>query len=274
MADTESRFARMSRRAAITGAAHLLEPIQGKATLPKSPVVSIKGSVAAPPASYELAGFLSYRVCPRRYYYDFIKELSPAAGLHPAALVEGAVMRELFVPYGQGTGEPPAEVEKVLASLGPAFKDSVPHLRAYADQLRGNGRRWLGTNRAAMGKPFDIECVGVPLHVTPHRTTKSSNGSVVKLEFVRIKPSGKWSRQHKVLKWVLKYLAEAYPRHSFQGRIFDLSTGTEESVSPYGRLPDDFFLVPIAQGLAASKFEAKPNSWECPKCRHFLHCPA
>lgn len=260
--------------AAITGAAHLLERVQGKAILPKSPVVSTVGSVAAPPASFELSGFLSYRVCPRRYYYDFIKELSPSAGLHPTALVESAVMRELFVPYGQEPGEPPAEVEKVLASLGHAFNDSVPHLRAYADQLRGFGRGWLGTKRAAMGKPFDIECSGVPLHITPHRTSKSQSGLVVKLEFVRIKPSGKWSRQHKVLRWVLKYLAEGYPRYSFQGSIFDLSTGTEESVAPYGRLPDDFFLVPIAQALAAGKFEAKPSSWECPKCRHFLHCPA
>ena len=260
--------------AAITGAAHLLERVRGSATLPKPQVVSTTGSAAVTLASFELSGFLSYRVCPRRYYYDFIKELSPAAGLHPTALVESAVMRELFVSYGQEPGEPPAEVEKVLASLGHDFNDSVPHLRAYADQLRGFGRKWLGTKRAAMGKPFDIKCAGVPLHLTPHRTTKSQSGLVVKLEFVRIKPSGKWSRQHKVLKWVLKYLAEAYPRHSFQGSIFDLSTGTEESVSPYGRLPDDFFLVSIARALAAGKFEAKPSSWECPKCRHFLYCPA
>jgi hypothetical protein len=97
---------------------------------------------------------------------------------------------------------------------------------------------------------------------------------MVKIEFVRVKPSGKLSRQHKTLKWVLKYMAEAYPRYSFQGSIFVLSTATEESVSPYGRLPDDFFLVPIAQALMAGDFEAKPNPWECPKCRHFLHCPA
>lgn len=260
--------------AAITGAAHLLDRVQGRATLPILPVAPAGGGSVAPPAAYELTGFLSYRVCPRRYYYDFVKELSPAAGLHPAALVEGAVMRELFVPYSEEPGEPPAEVEKVLASLSSAFKDSVPHLRAYADQLRGFGREWLGNNRAAMAKPIDIECAGIPLHVTPHRITKTNSGLVVKLEFVRIKPSGIWSRQHKVLKWVLKYLAEAYPRYSFQGSIFVLSTGAEESVSPYGRLPDDFFLVPIAEALMAGNFEAKPNPWECPKCRHFLHCPA
>ena len=213
-------------------------------------------------------------MCPRRYYYDFIKELSPAAGLHPAALIEGAVMRELFAPYGEEPGEPPAEVERVLASLGAAFKDSVPHLRAYADQLRGFGRAWLGTKRAAMAKPFDIECAGIPLHVTPHRVTKSQSGLEVKIAFVRIKPSGILSRQHKILKWVLKYLTEAYPRYSFQGSIFVLSTGTEESVSPYGRLPDNFFLVPIAQALMAGNFEARPSQYECPKCRHFLHCPA
>ncbi len=259
--------------AAITGAAHLLERVQGRTTLPKVKAMPASGYPAAPPAVYELAGFFSYRVCPRRYYYDFIKELSPAAGLHPAALVEGAVMRELFAPYGEEPGEPPAELEKVLASLGPAFKDSVPHLRAYADQLRGFGRAWLGTKRAAMAKPFEIECAGIPLYVTPHRITKSHSG-LVKLEFVRIKPSGKWSRQQKILKWVLKYLTEAYPRYSFQGSIFVLSTGTEESVFPYRRLPDDFFLVPIAQALMAGNFEAKPNHWECPKCRHFLHCPA
>lgn len=181
-------------------------------------------------------------------------------------------MRELFAPYGEEPGAPPLEVEKVLASLGPAFKESVPHLRAYADQLLTFGRSWLGAQRAMMAKPFDVKCAGIPLHVSPHRITKS--GSVVKIEFVRAKPSGKLSRQHKTLKWVLKYLAEAYPNYSFQGSIFVLSTGTEESVSPYGRLPADFFLVPIAQALMAGNFEARLNPWECPKCRHFLHCPA
>lgn len=260
--------------AAITGAAHLLERTQGKATASKTPEPPSGSNPISPPVAYELTGFLSYRVCPRRYYYDFIKELSPAVGLHPASLIEGAVMRELFAPYGEEPGEPPAEVAKVLANLGPAFKDSVPHLRAYADQLLDSGRTWLGAPRAAMAKPFDIKCADIPLHVSPHRVTKTNSGSVVKIEFVRVKPSGKLSRQHKILKWVLKYLAESYPRNSFQGSIFVLSTGTEESVSPYRSLPDDFFLVPIAKALMGGNFEAKPNPWECPKCRHFLHCPA
>ncbi len=258
--------------AAIAGAAHLLERVQGKATASKAPASPSAISSVPAPVAYELMGFLSYRVCPRRYYYDFIKELGPAAGLHPAALIEGAVMRELFAPHGEEPGTPPTEVEKVLASLGPAFRESLPHLRAYADQLLSSGRAWLGTQHAAMAKPFGVKCAGIPLHVSPHRITKS--GSVVKIEFVRVKPSGKLSRQHKTLKWVLKYLTEAYPSLSFQGRIFVLSTGTEESISPYGRLPDTFFLVPIAQALMAGNFEAKPNPWECPKCRHFMHCPA
>lgn len=258
--------------AAIADAADLLERVQGNATASRVPPPPSANSHVPPPKAYELTGFLSYRVCPRRYYYDFIKELSPAAGLHPAALVEGAVMRELFAPYGEEPGIPPEEVEKVLASLGPAFGESLPHLRAYANQLLSSGRAWLGTQRAAMAKPFDVKCANIPLHVSPHRITRS--GPVVKIEFVRVKPSSKLSRQHKTLKWVLKYLTEAYPSLSFQGRIFVLSTGADESVSPYGRLPDDFFLIPIAQALMAGNFEAKPNPRECHKCRHFMHCPA
>ncbi len=258
--------------AAISGAAHLFEKVQGTAVAHK-PAVS--PSVCAPrpaTAAYELTGFLSYRVCPRRYYYDFIKELSPAAGLHPAALIEGAVMRELFAPYGQEPGVAPPEVDRVLASLGPAFNDSLPHLKAYADQLLATGRIWLGAQRAAMAKPFEIKCADIRMSVSPHRVRKS--GSVVTIEFVRAKPSGKLSRQNKAMKWILKYLSEAYPGRSFQGQLFVLSTGSEESVSPYGRLPDNFNLVSIAQGLMSGHFAASPNQWECPKCRHFVYCPA
>lgn len=258
--------------AAITDAAHLLETVTGKVTLPKVPAPPAASIAIAKPAAYDLSGFLTYRVCPRRYYYDFIRELSPAAGLHPAALIEGAVMRELFAPFGETVVAAPAEVDRVLASLSPAYKDSLPHLKAYADHLLANGRGWLGAQRAPMAKPFDITCAGIPLRVSPHRTTES--GSLVKVEFARIRPSGKFSRQHKILRWVLKYLGEAHRQYSFTGSIFVLSTGDAESVLPYGRLPDDFFLIPIAKALMAGNFEAKPNPWECPKCRHFMHCPA
>ena len=257
---------------AVTQAAHLLDTSQGEAVLPKFPKPPVTGTSHMAPAAYEFSGFLSYRVCPRRYYYDVVKELNPAAGLHPAALIEGAVMRELFAPFGEVLGPPPAEVDRVLASLGAAFVDSLPHLRSYAAQLLSAGRTWLGAPRAALAKPFHIVCAGLPLNVGPHRI--SASGSAVQIEFVRTRPSGKLSRQHKALKWVLKYLSEAHREYSFTGSIFVLSTGVPESVSPYGKLPDDFFLVPISKGLMAGDFEAKPNPWECPKCRHFMHCPA
>ena len=258
--------------AAVTDAGHLIESVRGTVKRPQVVRVPKAGSAVSQPALYDLSGFLSYRVCPRRYYYDFVKGLSPAAGLHPAALIEGAVMRELFAPYGQDPGGPPGEVDRVLALFEPGLKESLPHLRAYADQLLAAGRGWLNFPRAAMAKPFDIVCAGIPLHISPHRISKS--GSVVTVEFVRTRPSGKLSRQHKTLKWVLKYLSEKYSQYSFTGSIFVLSTAQTESVTPYNRLPEDFFLVPIAKALMEGNFEAKPNPWECPKCRHFMHCPA
>lgn len=257
---------------AVSMAAHLFDTVRGRAELPASPKPKSSGPTVAPPASYDLTGFLSYRMCPRRYYYDFIKELGPSAGLHPAALVEGAVMRELFTAYGEELVERPSEVDRVLASLGPDFKDALPHLKAYAAQMLTAGQSWIGGTRAVMATPFDITCAGLPLHVRPHRITQS--GAAFTIEFARARPSGKLTRQHKVLRWVLKYLTEKYPSYSFRGSIFVLSTGVAESVVPYGKLPDDFFLVRIAKQLIAGNFDAQPNPWECPKCRHFMHCPA
>lgn len=257
---------------AVSVAAHLFETVRGRAELPAPSKPPSGAPTVAPPASYDLAGFLSYRVCPRRYYYDFVQELGPSAGLHPAALIEGAVMGELFAAYGEEPGESPGEVDRVLALLGPSFADALPHLKAYADQLLAAGRKWLGVRRVAMASPFNVICAGLPLNVRPHRMSKS--GSVVTIEFVRTRPSGKLARQHKVLKWVLKYLAEKHPTYSFMGSIYVLGTGVLESVVPYGRLPDDFFLVPIAKALMAGNFEAQSNPWECPRCRHFMHCPA
>jgi hypothetical protein len=257
---------------AVSQAAHLLETVRGVAVLPKVPSPPKSGQPAALPSHYDFSAFLSYRVCPRRYYYDFVKGLNPSAGLHPAALVEGAVMRELFVPYGGPVGQTTGEVDQALASLGPAFRGSLPSLRDYAEQLLSEGQAWLGVPRAAMAKPFEVVCAGLPLRVSPHRITKA--GSAVTIEFVRTRPAGKLSRQFKGLRWVLKYLSESYRQYSFLGNIHVLSTGETESVSPYGRLPANFNLVGVAQGLQAGDFEAKPNAWECPKCRHFTHCPA
>lgn len=258
---------------AVSQAGHLFLRVRGTS---KSAKVSLPppASLTTPtPDKYPLPGLLTYRVCPRRYYYDYVKGLTPAAGLHPAALIEGAVMRDLFVPYGQDVSLQPKEVEAVLASLGPAYIDSTRHLRAYADQLLKAGRDWLGQPRAAMGKPQVVSCAGLPLEVVPHRVTKSDDGSVITLEFVRVKPPGKLARQHKALKWVLRYLAQQYPKHSFTGSIFVLGTAQAESVSPNTWLRNDFF-EGIAKRLIAGDFDAKPSVWECPKCRHFMHCAA
>lgn len=255
---------------AISQAAHLFETIRGQAELPSLPKPKSIAFARVPPASYDLAEFLSYRVCPRRYYYDFIKQLCPSAGLHPAALIEAAVMRELFAAYGEELDEPPGEVDRTLASLGPGFNDALPYLTAYANRLLTAGRGWMGATRTSMAKPFEVTCAGLPLQVRPHRITKS--GAVITIEFVRTRPAGKLTRQNKVLRWVLKHLADTYPNYSFRGSIFVLSTGVAESVVPYSRAQD--VLIRIAKQLRAGNFDPQPNQWECPKCRHFMHCPA
>ena len=255
---------------AVSQAAHLFETVRGRPELSVSLKQQPVNITAAPQASYDLAGFLSYRVCPRRYYYDFVKGLRPSAGIHPAALIEDAVMRELFAVGNEAEGAP-SHVERILASLSSDFEHALPYLRAYGDQLLATGRTWLGAPRSVMAKPFDVVCSGLSLRVQPHRVTTS--GTAVTIEFVRTRPSGKQTRQQKILRWVLKYLTEMYPKYSFRGSIFVLSTGYSESVTPYGRLPEDFFLNSIANGLMAGNFEARPSSWNCPRCRQFMYCP-
>lgn len=256
---------------AISGAAHLLEPVDGVAAAAK-PTAAAAGAGGSPVELCDFADFLTYRVCPRRYYYDVVKGLSPSAGLHPAAAIEGAVMRELFVPHGEDPSTKADDVDKVLASLGHAFKDSVPHLRAYADSLLAEGRRWLGTHRAAMATPFQVTCAGLPLEVRAHRILKNNN--VYTIEFVRTKPPGMLRRQSSTVRWMLKHLAQANPKYSFMGSIHVLSTGEPESLWPDGRSFNNKFATVAAEGLLHGNFEARPNQWECPKCRHFLHCPA
>ena len=255
---------------AVSQAAHLFETVRGRAKLSIPPKPKNIGPVTLPPASYDLTGFLAYRVCPRRYYYDFVKQLGPSAGLHPAVLIETAVMRDLFAAYGEEVTEHPGEVERILASLGPGFKDALPYLKDYATQLLIAGRNWMGATRAAMAKPFEVTLAGLPLHVRPHRITQS--GAVTTVEFVRTRPAGTLTRQHKILRWVLKCLADKHPNYSFKGSIYVLSTGVAESVVPYSRAPDLF--IRIAKQLLAGNFDAQPNQWECPKCRHFMYCPA
>ncbi|MDM4765972.1 UvrD-helicase domain-containing protein [Pelomonas sp. SE-A7] len=257
---------------AIEHAAHLLQPVQGFATAPKAVIPMAKATGGHQAGRCEFPGFMTYMVCPRRYYYDYVKNLRPASGLHPAALIEGAVMRELFVPYGADPSVAADDVERTLASLGHAFKDSLPHLRAYADGLLSAGRRLIRAQRAVMAKPFQVTCAGLLINVTAHNI--SSSGDAYTIDFVRTKPSGKLGRQRSSIRWMLKYLAAANTNLSFSARIHVLSTGEAETMWPDSPRFDNKFAMAAAEGLLAGNFEAKPNPWECPKCRHFLHCPA
>ncbi|TSD56432.1 AAA family ATPase [Variovorax sp. KBS0712] len=257
---------------AIEHAAHLLQPVQGFATAPKAVIAKAKATGSHQAGRCEFPGFMTYMVCPRRYYYDYVKNLKPASGLHPAALIEGAVMRELFVPYGADPSVAADDVERTLASLGHAYKDSLSHLRAYADGLLSAGRNLISAQRAAMAKPFQVTCAGLQINVTAH-SISSSDGTYT-IHFVRTKPSGKLGRQKSAIRWMLKYLAAANTNLSFSARLHLLSTGEEETLWPDSPKWDNKFAMAAAEGLLVGNFEARPNQYECPKCRHFLHCPA
>jgi hypothetical protein len=123
-----------------------------------------------------------------------------------------------------------------------------------------------------MAKPFNVTCSGLPIQVRAHRISKS--GNVYTIEFVRTKPPGKLKRQSSTVRWMLKHLAEANTKYSFTGSIHVLSTGAAESLWPDGRSFNNKFATTAAEGLLDGNFEARANQWECPKCRHFLHCPA
>ncbi|SDY18519.1 Superfamily I DNA or RNA helicase [Variovorax sp. YR634] len=257
---------------AVADAAHLLQPVQGFATAPKAAIPQSKGVPVHHFGRCEFAGLMTYMVCSRRYYYDFVKNLKPASGLHPAALIEGAVMRELFVPYGADPSVAANDVESTLASLGHAFKDSLPHLRAYADHLLAAGHSLMQAPRAAMATPFQVEYSGLHINVLAHRIT--SSGDTYTIHFVRTKPPSKLGRQRSAIRWMLKHLAAANKSLSFLARIHVLSTGEEETLWPDSPKFDNKFTVAAAEGVMGGAFEARPNPWECPKCRHFLHCPA
>lgn len=257
---------------AIEHAAHLLQPVQGFVTAPKAVIAKAKAAGGYEAGRCEFPGFMTYMVCPRRYYYDYVKNLKPASGLHPAALIEGAVMRELFVSYGADPSVAADDVERTLASLGHAFKDSLPHLRAYADGLLSAGRSLIRAQRAAMAKPFQVMCAGLQINVTAHNI--SSSGQTYTIHFIRTKPSGKLGRQRSAIRWMLKYLAAANTNLSFSACIHVLSTGQEETLWPDSPKWDNKFAMAAAEGLLAGNFEARTNQYECPKCRHFLHCPA
>jgi superfamily I DNA/RNA helicase/Zn-dependent peptidase ImmA (M78 family) len=256
----------------IVKAGHLLQKVRGCAVV-RQPLakqtLTASDTITAP---VDFSAFLSYRVCPRRYYYDYVLNLSPASGMPPAVAIEGAVMRELFVSHGETPGESPGEVDRVLSSLRADYADAVPYLQAYANQLLVTGRHWLGAQRAAIAKPFDVTCAGLPLRISPHRITRNDN--VRTIEFVRTRPAGKLGRQRATLRWMLKHLASTYRQYSFTASIFVLSTGVTDTFYPDGRSFTNHRVAAAANGLMAGDVTAAPNQWECPKCRHFLYCPA
>jgi hypothetical protein len=257
---------------AILKAGHLFQRVQGVAKAQFTAVqatAKLQDFLVGPIA---FSGFLTYRVCPRRYYYEEELGLNPATGMHPAAAIEAAAMRDLFVPYGDDAAASSEEVERVLSNLGGDFKDALPHLRAYADRLLASGRRWLGCQRAVMAQPFDVNCDGLTLRLSPHRI--SGSDKVLAIEFVRTRPAGKVRRQQSSLKWMLKHLMAAHKGYSFSCRIFVLSTGETETV--YSDSPHfvNNHVATAVHGILAGDVAAKPSPWECPKCRHFLYCPA
>jgi len=255
----------------IVKARHLLDRRRGSAIAAHAPAEQSQ-RLAAPSSPVDFFAFLSYRVCPRRYYYESILNLGPASGMSPAVAVEAAVMRELFAPYGEAPAPTPGEVDRVLSTLPGELRDAAPHLREYANQLLGAGRSWLEAPRAAMAKPFEMTCEGLQLLVSPHRIRQS--GDVVTIEFVRTRPARKLGRQKETIRWMLKHLSAAHPKLSFEGSIFVLSTGDTDNFIPDGRSFSNRRVSSAVKGLNAGNVAAVPNQRECPKCRHFLYCPA
>lgn len=267
----EKSYYKATRAPAVQRASHLLNCVVGTTVLP-----SVGGATKAPTHTPSLPvglkEFVTYRTCPRRYYYDVMMQLSPAAGLHPAARIEAAVLRELFVPFGGAVSTAANDVELELTMLPGEYEPAIPYLRAYADQLLQSGRAWSGAKRAAMAAPIDVECDGLPMRVVPHRVTR--HGNLITLHFVRAQPSSPIGKQHKAIRWVLKHLNDAHVPLRFQGSLHVLSTRQSETVFPYGYLVPDFNLARFAQALLDGQFAATPSLWVCPGCRHFLYCPA
>ncbi|KRG70548.1 UvrD-helicase domain-containing protein [Pseudoxanthomonas dokdonensis] len=266
----EKSYFKAARAPAVQRAAHLLNCVVGTVAY------AVGHHAAAPPTlapqvPVDLREFVTYRTCPRRYYYDVMRQLSPAAGLHPAARIEAAVMRELFAPAGGDVSAPANDVAVELAMLAEEYEPARLHLSAYAMQLLDAGRAWSGVSRAAMASPIDVVCDGLPVRVIAHRVTRQDN--VVTLHFVRAQPSSPYAKQHKILRWVLKCLNQQYRQYRFQGSLYVLSSRVSEHVYPYQDRGFDH-LVEMGRELMEGRFPAKPNSWACAGCRHFLYCPA
>lgn len=269
---------------AVVAAAHLFDTRNGVTPkvivtpLPTSikPNGSTKGKASTtngPTTAVDLGKLVSYVVCPRRYYYDYERGLTPSSGLSNSVLVESAVMEELFAPNGTSETslyKEPKDLEQLFASLLKTDSAAVPYLKTYAEKLLANGRRWLGADRVVLPDTVDVDCAGLPVRLTPHSILTA--GSTITLRFFRARPFGKGARQEKVLRWTLKQLAEKYPRKSIVFEVCFLSTGTTRTIFPYKKPAE--MLLKKTLGFLAGDYSPQEGAWDCSKCRHFVYCPA
>lgn len=223
-------------------------------------------------ATVELEKFISYVVCPRRYYYDHERGLTPSSGLPYSVLVEAAVMEELFAPKGTSTAdleELPKALDRLYASLVETDSVALTYLRAYADRLLDHGRLWIGADRVALPCTVDVNCGGLTIRLTPHHYSKT--GSTITFRFFRARPFGKGTRQEKVLRWMLKQLIDKHREKSIIFEVCILSTGMTITIEP--KRPSDVLLQKVSN-LLAGDFTPQKGAWDCAKCRHFVYCPA
>ena len=266
---------------AVTAAAHLFETKQGgtsvttepSAARVSSPEIAVSESSGEVDVQIDVEKFISYVVCPMRYFYDHKLGLTPSSGLPPSVLVEAAVIEELFAPESSSLDdldESPGTLDQLFASFIEWDNSVLLYLRAYAEQLLDNGRRWLGAARATLPGSVDVECAGVTVRLTPHQIF--GTGPTYTLRFFRARPFGKGSRQEKVFRWMLRQLNDKHPDKSFNFEVCVLSTGDVIRITPYQRPPD--FLLNAIGKLRAKDYTPKLGGWDCPKCRHFMYCPA
>jgi superfamily I DNA/RNA helicase len=221
----------------------------------------------------DIEKFISYVVCPRRYYYEQEQGLTPSSGLPNSILVEVAVMEELFTPKGSSVAalkEPSEALVRLFTSFDETDSHTVPYLQGYADKLLANGRRWLEANRAVLPDVINVDCGGLPIRLTPHQFINS--GSTYTFRFFRSRPFGKGTRQEKVLRWTLKQLANKYPGKSIVFEVCILSTGITNTIKPYIRPPE--MLQQKVSNFLSRDFSPQEGGWDCARCRHFVYCPA
>ncbi len=255
---------------AVKEAAHLFEQQEGTHKHSRQGGADLLAANAVLPP-VDMSGLIVYRLCPRRFYYDYIRRLTPDVGLHPASRIETAVIHDLFTPQSANPSNISSnEVTRVLSSLD-VDATSLSYLKTYADKLFAHGHRWLGMSSGMSPDPIRFSFQGMELQISPHRVI--SSGKTTRLGFIRAQPPSHKALQLKQLRWVLKQLANSYRGLYFSGEILTLSTGESLSVAPYTRLTNDVF-ASSAQQLFEGDFSANTGCQACARCRHFAYCPA